>query len=145
MSLAINTNQYARTFQDRSYKFAIKKRPSTFSAPDDGTDTPTIPVIGLTERIFNVNVRGKRGNIVQTYPSVEYDFVPNTLSLFPGDLIHFQWTGSDYNPRRGWQVVLYIFIHFCPIVPPALSASPFSVFAYPFLQQRCRGWPTRPE
>jgi len=51
--------------------------------------------------VFNVNVRGKRGNIVQTYPSVEYDFVPNRLALSANDYVHFQWTGSDYNPRRG--------------------------------------------
>lgn len=35
------------------------------------------------------------------YPSVEYDFVPNALALNLNDMIHFQWTGSDYNPRRG--------------------------------------------
>jgi hypothetical protein len=32
---------------------------------------------------------------------VEYDFVPNALSLDTYDMVHFQWTGSDYNPRRG--------------------------------------------
>ena len=35
------------------------------------------------------------------YPSVEYDFVPNSLALNTNDMVHFQWTGSDYNPRRG--------------------------------------------
>ena len=38
---------------------------------------------------------------MKVYPSVEYDFVPNMLALSTVDMIHFQWTGSDYNPRRG--------------------------------------------
>lgn len=108
ISLAANTNQYGRTFQDRSYKFAIRKRPTAASCANWNNDatckladkgkTPSIPESG---KIFNVNVRGKRGNIVQTFPSVEYDFVPNRLALNKNDYVHFQWTGSDYNPRRG--------------------------------------------
>lgn len=107
VSLAVNTNQYGRTFQDRSYSFSIKPIPSADVDQNTQKDTPRVDStvmkanLAAGGRIYNVNVRGKRGNIVQVYPSVEYDFVPNALALSTKDMIHFQWTGSDYNPRRG--------------------------------------------
>jgi len=107
LSLKVNTNQYGRTFQDRSYVFSIKPKPSSSSPANNFHDVPAVNVQAMSQalnaggKIYNVNVRGKRGNIVQVYPSVEYDFTPNALALGTNDMIHFQWTGSDYNPRRG--------------------------------------------
>uniref|UniRef100_A0A7S1XLR7 Uncharacterized protein n=1 Tax=Phaeomonas parva TaxID=124430 RepID=A0A7S1XLR7_9STRA len=124
LSFAVNTNQYARTFQDRSYVFSIMPRPSDSTPRTVATDTPAVPTLDtadpVCDQIINVNMRGKRGNIVQTYPSVEYDFVPSNVCARcsgkhqckqpNGDVVagknfrtfvHFQWMGSDYNPRRG--------------------------------------------
>jgi len=81
LRLAINTAQFGRTFQDRSHVFKLKSAESFFT--EEG------------QTLHAVQVRGKRGNIVQTFPAVEYDFFPTNLKMEENDLLHFSWTGSN--------------------------------------------------
>ncbi|CEP01251.1 Uncharacterized protein PBTT_09952 [Plasmodiophora brassicae] len=81
LALAVNTAQVGRTFQDRSYVMEVRQ------------DMPK-----CTGQVINLNVRGKRGNIVQAYPAVEYDWVPNHVQATQQDCFDVQWTGSDFNP-----------------------------------------------
>jgi hypothetical protein len=80
--MAIDTSQYGRIFEDRSHTFNIIKRPLDL----------------LNKNIHNINVQGKRGNIAQIRNCIEYDFVPNNITITEDDYLHFQWVGSDYNP-----------------------------------------------
>ena len=85
LRLNINTAQFFRTFEDRSHVFEIRTRPL---------------YVPFYSAIHNFNVRGKRGNVVQTYPSVEYDFVwsrKHRGNVYRWDFLHIQWTGSDAN------------------------------------------------
>eukprot|EP01083_Nonionella_stella_P281752 958847_1 len=83
LQLAINTAQTGRTFQDRSHTFLVCQR-------DSSSDF-------YSKNILNVNVRGKRGNIVQTFPATEYDFEPQHIEVKPksNQCFHFQWCGSN--------------------------------------------------
>jgi hypothetical protein len=83
LRLAVDTNQFGRTFQDRSWVFEIRERPAL--AP------------GV--KIYNLNVRGKRGNIAQVRNCLEYDFVPQRLHVEEGAYVHMQWTGSNHEPN----------------------------------------------
>eukprot|EP00937_MAST-01D_sp_MAST-1D-sp2_P001635 g1635.t1 len=85
LRLNMDTSQIGgRTFQDRTHTFRIKPRP----------DLPA----GAT--IHNLNVRGRRGNDQQVFPALQYGFTPRELTVAEGDYVHFQWAGSDANPRN---------------------------------------------
>jgi len=85
LRLALNTAQTGRTFQDRSHVFRVMR------VPDSGQNA----AMKSANKIINVSVQGKRGNIVQTFPAVEYDFWPKTVEMNVGDCAAFQWTGSN--------------------------------------------------
>lgn len=81
LKLALNTAQIARTFQDRSHVFKLYPR--------------QMGAIWDHEKVENLQVKGKRGNIVQTAPNMEYEFSPSHLEIDAGTLVHIQWAGAN--------------------------------------------------
>lgn len=88
LKLAINTAQTGRTFQDRSHVIRVMARPKTAAAA-------TIAQLQPAVNVQNIVIQGKRGNIVQTFPAVEYDFYPKEATVKVGDCLAMQWTGSN--------------------------------------------------
>jgi len=92
LAIAFNSDQVARCFEDRSYVLQFASYPGRNGAT-----------------IWNLNNRGRRGNIVQCYPAVENSFYPVILNMDANDLLHVQFCGSDFNPANnpndgeGWQ------------------------------------------
>ena len=82
LELNVQTNQYGRTFQDRSHVFRI-----TGQQTDENN-------------VYDLSISGKRGNSVQVYPSVAYSFTPRDLFIGKNDKINLHWTGSQTNNRR---------------------------------------------
>ena len=98
LQTAINTNQYGRVFEDRTYvvhvgtEDARRRRRQLQSREDTEVDPDDCSYV------HNLAIRGKRGNIVESYPSVEHDFLPQILVAEKGDCIHLQVWLTDNDP-----------------------------------------------
>ena len=84
LQLALNTAQVGRTFQDRSHVILLKPR----NIMQTQHQHRTIRYIGGI---------GKRGNIVQTYPAMEYRFFPERITVTTEEIICFVWSGMKKN------------------------------------------------
>ena len=98
LQLAINTAQIGRTFQDRSHSFSILPREQV-RVPSHADLTSDV---SLSEDavVKQLTVTGKRGNIVQTFPSDQYAFSPDILDLNLTDYLHIYFAGSNTNPQN---------------------------------------------
>ena len=81
LQLALNTAQLGRTFQDRSHVILLKSR-------------STLPLKFQHSNIYYIGGMGKRGNIVQTYPAMEYRFTPERITVTTDDVVCFAWSGE---------------------------------------------------
>lgn len=84
LQLALNTAQLGRTFQDRTHVIYLKPR-------------SLLPKRFQNSKIFYIGGMGKRGNIVQAYPAMEYRFTPERINVTTEDVVCFAWSGSNDN------------------------------------------------
>ena len=103
LQIALNTAQLGRTFQDRSHVIILKPRSK-------------LPMKFQHSNIYYINGMGKRGNIVQAYPAMEYRFYPERLTVTTDDVVCFVWSGEkeqSISYELLWpQSYFILFIHF---------------------------------
>jgi len=95
---AINTAQYGRIFEDRSFVVHIQSEDERRRRRLQTNRNDAEPEPDECSDIHNLHIRGKRGNIVQSYPGVEHDFLPQILTAEVGDCIHLQLWLTDNDP-----------------------------------------------
>ncbi|KAJ7350209.1 hypothetical protein OS493_037729 [Desmophyllum pertusum] len=108
LQLALNTAQLPRTFQDRSHVIILKPRSS-------------LPEKYQHSNIYYIGGMGKRGNIVQAYPAMEYRFTPERISVKTDDVVCFVWSGTDRTN------VCWVKEGCSSLKPPACSSLPLEV------------------
>jgi len=86
--LAVNTAQWPRTFEDRTY---------TIDVLDPATNPDVAAALSGGFKVVNLNIAGKMGNDVQVYPQLEESFSQAEINVKPGDVLHVQWSLSKYN------------------------------------------------
>jgi len=102
LSIALNSDQSGRTFQDRTHIFNIAPR-SEVNNVFEGSNC------ALDADIVYVQATGRRGNIVQTYPAIEYKFVQEEMQVPFGACLLWQWGNSWFNENQnpnnaeGWR------------------------------------------
>ena len=85
LELNVQTQQYGRTFEDRSHAFLVNAK--------------------ADDKVHELTVVGELGGPVSVYPSVMYGITPEVLSIEKGDKVHFHWSISDLerqNQDRQW-------------------------------------------
>jgi hypothetical protein len=111
LQLALNTNQYGRIFEDRSMVFHLvdfdkradlnrrRRRAQTVKDPKLNQDGLRAYEEDIScNEVHNLEVRGKRGNVVQSFPGVEHDFDPSPLIAQTGDCIELTIHLTDNDP-----------------------------------------------